>query len=68
MPESVYADIRHFLSESLSDFYFFYKRFLTHLKYSLNLTQNQLFLKNIGYTCKQSYDELEMSQSDGDEY
>lgn len=44
----------------------FYKRFLTHLKYSLNLTKIPLFLKNIGYTCKQSYDELEMSQRDSE--
>ena len=54
MPESVEtADVRHFFLKT-----FFYKNFLTHLKYSLNLIQNLLFFKNIGYTCKQSFDEL----------
>lgn len=41
MPESVEtADVRHFFLKT-----FFYKNFLTHLKYSLNLIQNLLFLK-----------------------
>jgi len=54
MPESVEtADVWHFFLKT-----FFYKNFLTHLKYSLNLIQNLLFFKNNGYTCKQSYDEL----------